>query len=100
MNRSDSVVFVSLNISDSNRTVNGTKPKSLLQRKCLSFLLHIKIRKCLYFLAPNDSSVNNIILGIGAVVVILIVLAIVIKLIHKCYKMYKADDTDTKDSGL
>ncbi|CAF2403766.1 unnamed protein product [Rotaria sp. Silwood2] len=42
----------------------------------------------------DDSSINNIIFGIGLVVVILLLLLIIIKLIYKCYKMYHGTDDD------
>jgi hypothetical protein len=54
-----------------------------------------------FFLAPSqDASLNNIILGIGLVVVILILLVIAIKLIYKCYKMCKEDDEKDKDPSM
>jgi hypothetical protein len=45
---------------------------------------------------------NNIILGIGLVVVGLVVLVIIIKLIYKCYKMCKEgdDEEEVKDQGM
>ncbi|CAF4665375.1 unnamed protein product [Rotaria sp. Silwood1] len=47
---------------------------------------------------PNeDTSINNIIFGIGLVVVILLLLLIFIKLIYKCYKMYHSDDDDKNE---
>jgi len=70
-------------------------------RKVILYLFIIRIK--IFILAPHDdTSINNIIVGIGAVVVILIVLLIIIKLIYKCYRMYKSDDDDddTKDSGM
>ncbi|CAF3654533.1 unnamed protein product [Rotaria socialis] len=50
-----------------------------------------------YARPSNDSSINNIIFGIGLVVVILLLLVIVIKLIYKCYKMYHDDNGNEND---
>lgn len=62
--------------------------------KVIFVFLSFNINKT-FLLAPHeDTSINNIIVGIGAVVVILIFLLIIIKLIHKCYKMYQADDEE------
>ncbi|CAF1621041.1 unnamed protein product [Rotaria magnacalcarata] len=74
-----SVVIVSLNISETNRTINHTLTKTFMKRP------------------SDDSSINNIIFGIGLVVVILLLLVIVIKLIYKCYKIYRDDDDDDND---
>ncbi|CAF3654552.1 unnamed protein product [Rotaria socialis] len=74
-----SVVIVSLNISETNDTINHTLAKTFMKRP------------------SNDSSINNIIFGIGLVVVILLLLVIVIKLIYKCYKMYHDDNGNEND---
>ncbi|CAF1249801.1 unnamed protein product [Rotaria sordida] len=47
----------------------------------------------------DDTSINNIIFGIGLVVVILLLLLIIIKLIYKCYKMYQDDSDDEKEKA-
>lgn len=52
------------------------------------------------FLGPSeDSSISNILIGIGLVTVILIALVIIIKLIQMCYKMWREEDNDNKDQG-
>ena len=52
-------------------------------------------------LGPNDDkSINNIIFGIGLVVVALVLLLIIIKLIYKCYQIYRDDDGNKKEPGM
>ncbi|CAF1249820.1 unnamed protein product [Rotaria sordida] len=75
------VVIVSLNISDTNGTINGNFSKVFMKRP------------------RDDTSINNIIFGIGLVVVILLLLLIIIKLIYKCYKMYQDDSDDEKEKA-
>ncbi len=49
-------------------------------------------------LGPNeDSSISNILIGIGLATVALIALVIIIKLIQRCYKMWREADDDKKD---
>ncbi|CAF1064285.1 unnamed protein product [Adineta ricciae] len=72
-----SVVFVSLNITETTN-VNGTGnlTKTFSKR-------------------PNeDSSITNILVGIGIVAVALGLLVALIKLIRICYKMWQAEDEE------
>ena len=85
------------NISEINGTFNGTKPKVL--SKFLKNLFIISVR--LIILGPNDDkSINNIIFGIGLVVVSLFLLLIIIKLIYKCYRIYRDDDDNKTEQGM
>lgn len=91
------VVIVSLNISETNRTLNGTLPKAFIKRKLFFFFL---LKIFIWILGTDDdSSINNIIFGIGVVVVILIFILIIIKLVYKCYKMCREDD-EKKDESM
>ncbi|UJR20841.1 hypothetical protein I4U23_023951 [Adineta vaga] len=78
-NDSDEIsdVIVSLNITEiTNLTRNGSQTKTFMKR-------------------PNeDSSISNILIGIGVVAVALFLLVIFIKLIRICYKMWRTDDDD------
>ncbi|CAF0999787.1 unnamed protein product [Adineta steineri] len=76
-----SIVKVSLNVTETtNRTLNGSLPKTFMKR------------------TNDDSSISNILIGIGLVTVILIGIVIVMKMIYMCYKMWKQEDDDEDDN--
>ncbi|UJR20840.1 hypothetical protein I4U23_023951 [Adineta vaga] len=73
-------------IIDIEPTVNQQQKQSLKDHSHLSEYLPY---------GPNeDSSISNILIGIGVVAVALFLLVIFIKLIRICYKMWRTDDDD------
>jgi hypothetical protein len=91
-------VIVSLNITETNITINGSQPKTFMKSNLFRLFFFIRIK--FIILGPNeDSSISNILIGIGLVTVALIALVIIIKLIQMCYKMWQEEDGDKKDQS-
>lgn len=91
------VVLVSLDISEANVTINGTKAR-IFEKSNSSIVFLQSIDWFFSILAPSrDTSLNGIFVGIGVVVVILIVLLIIVKLLYRAIKICKTKDDEEKN---
>ena len=92
-----SVIIVSLNVTETNRTLANYSAKSISIVRSIDR----DTAPSSVILGPNeDSSINNIIFGIGLVFVVLMLVTLLIKLILRCIKTYKEGDTDKDERGM
>jgi hypothetical protein len=69
--------------------------RNLIQK--VNFLFFFLYKNKIALGINEDTSINNIIAGIGLVFVILVVLLIIIKVIFKCIKTCRENDEEDKD---